>query len=110
MKPLKVYNSLSKRKEDFVPIRPQHIGIYVCGPTVYDHSHIGHGRTYIAFDVVVRYLKHLGYGVTYVRNYTDVDDKIINRALKEGVQAGVISERFVEEFKKEASLLRLIPP
>ncbi len=82
---LRVYNTLSGTKEDFTPIEPGKVKMYVCGVTVYDHCHIGHARANVVFDMIFRYLRHSGYEVTYVRNYTDIDDKIINRANQEGV-------------------------
>lgn len=107
---IRVYNSLTKRKEDFIPIRDRNVGMYLCGLTVYDQSHIGHARTFIAFDAIVRYLKYKGYEVTYVRNFTDVDDKIIKRAQEEGVEASVISERYIKECREEMNRLRLLSP
>jgi len=77
---LRVYNTLSGKKEDFKPIQEGKVGMYVCGPTVYDSCHIGHARSVVVFDVIYRYLKEKGYDVTYIRNFTDIDDKIINRA------------------------------
>ncbi|MBQ1873626.1 MAG: cysteine--tRNA ligase, partial [Succinivibrionaceae bacterium] len=74
---LRIYNTLTRKKEEFKPIEPGKVGMYVCGVTIYDYCHIGHGRTFVCFDVIVRYLRYLGYKVTYVRNVTDVDDKII---------------------------------
>ena len=74
---IQVYNTMKKKKEPFVPIREGFAGMYACGVTVYDFSHIGHARALVVFDVIYRYLKHLGFNVTYVRNYTDIDDKII---------------------------------
>ena len=77
---LKIYNTLTKSKQEFQPIKPGQVGIYVCGMTVYDLCHIGHGRIFVIFDMITRYLRSSGYKVHYVRNITDVDDKIINRA------------------------------
>jgi len=77
---LSIYNTLTRQKDVFKPIVPGKVGMYVCGVTTYDHCHIGHGRTYVFFDTIVRYLRFSGYDVTYVRNITDVDDKIIARA------------------------------
>ena len=85
---LKIYNTLKKKKETFESINPGKVGIYVCGPTVYDACHIGHARSLVVFDVIVRYLRTIGYDVTYVRNFTDVDDKIINRANELGISTG----------------------
>jgi cysteinyl-tRNA synthetase len=86
------------------------VGIYVCGVTVYDFSHIGHARAAVVFDIIVRYLKHKGYEVTYVRNYTDVDDKIINKAQKQGVDAGTIAERYIEEYDRDMESLKVEKP
>ena len=93
---LKIYNSLTKSKEEFVPREEEKVGMYVCGVTVYDRAHIGHARAAVVFDVICRFLRYLGYGVTYVRNYTDVDDKIINRANQERVSSQVIAERYIQ--------------
>ncbi|MEK7679155.1 MAG: cysteine--tRNA ligase, partial [Deltaproteobacteria bacterium] len=82
---LKVFNSLTRKKEEFTPQRPGIVTMYVCGPTVYALSHIGHARSAVAFDVIYRYLGYKGFKVTYARNYTDIDDKIINRAEEEGI-------------------------
>jgi cysteinyl-tRNA synthetase len=108
--PLKVYNTLSGGKEEFVPLSPGKVGMYVCGVTVYDFSHIGHARANVVFDVISRYLRYLGYDVTYVRNYTDIDDKIINRANGEGVPFNEISERFIREFDRDMGELGLDVP
>lgn len=107
---LRVYNSFSGSKEDFVPLTPGVVKMYVCGVTVYDHCHIGHARANVVFDVIYRFLRHIGYEVTYVRNYTDIDDKIINRANREGVPYNVISERFIEEFDRDMAQLGLDLP
>ncbi|MGA2151407.1 MAG: cysteine--tRNA ligase, partial [Geobacteraceae bacterium] len=108
--PLRVYNTLTSGKEEFVPLRPGKVGMYVCGVTVYDYSHIGHARANVVFDVICRYLRFLGYEVTYVRNYTDIDDKIINRANADGVPYNVISERFITEFDRDMAQLGLELP
>ncbi|HKZ16729.1 MAG TPA: cysteine--tRNA ligase [Geobacteraceae bacterium] len=108
--PLRVFNTLTGRKEEFVPITPGKVKMYVCGVTVYDHCHIGHARANVVFDVIYRYLKRLGNEVTYVRNYTDIDDKIINRANKEGVPFHEISERFIREFDRDMESLGLQLP
>ena len=84
---LRIFNTLTREKQTFEPLAPGKVGMYVCGPTVYDMSHTGHARVYVAFDVVARYLRSCGFAVTYVRNYTDVDDKIIKRANERGVNA-----------------------
>ena len=88
---MKIYNTLSKRKEDFVPLEEGKVKMYVCGPTVYNLIHIGNARPMIVFDTVRRYMEHKGYEVNFVSNFTDVDDKIIKQAIAEGVAASVIS-------------------
>jgi len=95
---LKIYNTLTRRKEDFQPIVPGKVRMYVCGVTVYDMCHIGHARSIVLFDVIYRYLLTKGYEVTYVRNFTDVDDKIINRANQLGENWNDLAERFIREF------------
>lgn len=108
--PLRVYNTLTGTKEEFVPINPGKVGMYVCGVTVYDHCHIGHARANVVFDMIYRYLQAKGLEVTYVRNYTDIDDKIINRANRDGVAYNEISERFIQEFDKDMARLMLQLP
>jgi cysteinyl-tRNA synthetase len=107
---LRVYNTFSGSKEQFVPVTPGKVKMYVCGVTVYDHCHIGHARANVVFDVIYRFLRYLGYEVDYVRNYTDIDDKIINRANREGVSYDVISERFIKEFDLDMAKLGLDLP
>lgn len=106
---LKIYNTLSQKKEDFVPITPGQIKMYVCGPTVYDYLHIGNFRGAIHFNLVRHWFEHIGYKVTFVYNYTDVDDKIINRAKEEGVKAEDISNKYILEFQKDFQRLGLTP-
>ena len=91
---MKIYNSYTNQTEEFVPIDGKKVKMYVCGPTVYDYAHLGHARCYITWDMVVRYLRFRGYDVTYARNITDVDDKIIARAQKEGTTPSVISKKY----------------
>nr|XP_017219504.1 PREDICTED: cysteine--tRNA ligase 2, cytoplasmic-like isoform X2 [Daucus carota subsp. sativus] len=105
-----VYNSLTKQKEVFKPRVPGKVGMYVCGVTAYDYSHIGHARAYVAFDVLFRYLKHLGYEVTYVRNFTDVDDKIIKRANERGVDPISLSKDFSNEYLQDMEDLQCLLP
>ncbi|MDF1537136.1 MAG: cysteine--tRNA ligase [bacterium] len=93
---LRVYNTLSGKKEEFVPINPPKVGMYACGVTVYDYCHIGHARAAVAFDVIARYLRYSGYDVTYVRNYTDIDDKIINRSNEQGIDWKDLAQTFIE--------------
>ena len=101
---LQIYNTMSGAKEPFVPLSDGKVGIYVCGPTVYDMSHLGHARVYVAFDTVVRYLRRR-WDVRYVRNFTDVDDKIINRAKELGEPAAAVSERFIDAFVEDMAAL-----
>jgi cysteinyl-tRNA synthetase len=104
---LRIYNTLTKKKEPFEPKSPGKVGIYVCGPTVYDACHIGHARSVVVFDVIVRYFKSMGYEVTYVRNFTDVDDKIINRAKEVGLSIGELSHRYIEAFYEDMDALNV---
>ncbi len=104
---MKIYNTLTKRKEDFVPIEEGKVRMYVCGPTVYNLIHIGNARPMIVFDTVRRYMEYKGYEVNYVSNFTDVDDKIIKAANAEGVDSTVISERYIEECKKDMKALNV---
>ena len=107
---LKIYNSLTRQKEEFKPIRPGKVGMYVCGVTIYDLCHIGHGRTFVGFDVVVRYLRYLGYDVTFVRNITDVDDKIIKRAAENQESCEALTERLIGEMHADFDALNLQRP
>ncbi len=107
---IRVYNSLTKRKEDFTPLKEGEVRMYVCGPTVYDLSHIGHARSAVAFDVIYRYLKWKGYQVRYARNYTDIDDKIINRAREEGVPWEEIARRYIRAYDDDMRALGVEPP
>jgi cysteinyl-tRNA synthetase len=107
---LRVYNTLSGKKEEFIPLEPDKVKMYVCGVTVYDHCHIGHARANVVFDMIFRYLKYAGYDVTYVRNYTDIDDKIINRANRDNIPWNEVSERFIVEFDKDMAALGLELP
>jgi cysteinyl-tRNA synthetase len=102
---LRVYNTLSGDKEPFVPQVPGKVGMYVCGVTVYDFCHIGHARAYISFDVIYRYLKYSGYDVTYVRNYTDIDDKIIKRANQEQSDYRTVADRYIQAFDEDMERL-----
>ncbi len=104
---MKIYNTLSKRKEEFEPLEEGKVKMYVCGPTVYNLIHIGNARPMIVFDTVRRYMEHKGYEVNFVSNFTDVDDKIIKKAIEEGVEASVISERYIAECKKDMQALNV---
>ena len=107
---LKLYNTLNNKKEEFHPINKSKIGIYVCGITAYDSCHLGHARAAVVFDVIVRYLRYNEYDVTYVRNYTDIDDKIINRSNKEGVSCKEISERYIKEYEEDMGAVGVLSP
>ncbi len=107
---LKIYNSLTRQKEEFKPIHPGKIGMYVCGVTIYDLCHIGHGRTFVGFDLVVRYLRYLGYQVNFVRNITDVDDKIIKRAAENNESCEALTERLIGEMHADFDALNLLRP
>ncbi|MHA1506682.1 MAG: cysteine--tRNA ligase [Candidatus Asgardarchaeia archaeon] len=102
---LRIYNTLTKRVESFEPIEPPTVKMYVCGPTVYDYSHLGHARTYVFFDSFYRYLKKLGYHVLYIQNITDIDDKIIKRSIEEGRSAKEVADEFLEEYMKDMDAL-----
>lgn len=104
---IRIYNTLSGKKEPFEPIEPNKVGMYVCGPTVYDYCHIGHGRSVVVFDVIVRYFRSQGFDVTYVRNFTDVDDKIINRANELGSDSRELSEKFIRAFYTDMDALNV---
>ena len=106
---MKIYNTLTRRKEEFVPLEPGKVKMYVCGPTVYNLIHIGNARPMIVFDTVRRYFEYKGYDVNYVSNFTDVDDKIINKAIEEGTDADTISKRYIEECKKDMKALNVKP-
>lgn len=105
---MKIYNTMSRKIEELEPMEKNHIRIYACGPTVYNYIHIGNARPICSFDVLRRYLKYKGYDVTYVQNFTDVDDKIIRRANEEGVSASEISEKYIAEYKKDAHGLNVM--
>ena len=107
---LKIYNTLSRQKEEFKPIHAGKIGMYVCGITVYDLCHIGHGRTFVAFDTVARYLRYCGYEVNYVRNITDIDDKIIKRANENGESIYDLTDRMIAEMHADFAALNIQPP
>ncbi len=104
---MKIYNTLTRRKEEFVPIEEGKVKMYVCGPTVYNFFHIGNARPFVVFDTMRKYLEYRGYKVKFVQNFTDVDDKIINRAKEEGISAGEVSEKYIEEYYKDAAALNV---
>ncbi|MFZ7188100.1 cysteine--tRNA ligase [Avibacterium avium] len=107
---LKIFNTLSREKEVFTPIEANKVGMYVCGVTVYDLCHIGHGRTFVCFDVIARYLRYLGYDLTYVRNITDVDDKIIKRAIENKETCDQLVDRMVIEMYRDFDALNILRP
>ena len=106
---MKIYNTMSKRKEEFVPLEEGKVKMYVCGPTVYNFIHIGNARPMIVFDTVRRYFEYKNYDVNFVSNFTDVDDKIIKKANEEGVTAEEISKRYIEECKKDMEGMNIQP-
>ncbi|NMR59526.1 cysteine--tRNA ligase [Pasteurella multocida] len=107
---LKIFNTLTREKEIFKPIHANKVGMYVCGITVYDLCHVGHGRTFVCFDVIARYLRYLGYDLTYVRNITDVDDKIIKRALENNETCNQLVEKMIAEMHKDFDALNVLRP
>jgi cysteinyl-tRNA synthetase len=107
---MKIYNSISRRKEEFIPREPGKVSLYVCGITAYDYCHIGHARAAVVFDVLVRYLRFAGYQVTFVRNFTDVDDKIINRSREEGIDSQAVAEKYIQAFYEDMDRLNILRP
>ena len=107
---LKIYNTLKREKEEFKPINPNQVGMYVCGVTVYDLCHFGHGRTFVSFDVIARYLRYSGYNLHYVRNITDVDDKIIKRAIENNETCDQLVDRMIAEMHKDFDALNILRP
>ncbi|HHY70232.1 MAG TPA: cysteine--tRNA ligase [Thermoanaerobacterales bacterium] len=103
-----IYNTLTRKKEKFMPLKDNKVNIYTCGPTVYDFFHVGNARVFITFDMVRNYLKYSGYDVTFVQNFTDIDDKMINRANEEGITVKELGERFIQEYFKDADALGVI--
>jgi len=104
---MKLYNSLNKKKEEFIPIKPGEVNMYVCGPTVYNFFHIGNGRTFIVFDTVRRYFEYRGYKVNFVQNFTDIDDKMIRRANEEGITVKELGDKYIAEYYKDADALNI---
>jgi len=107
---LKLYNTLAREKQTFVPIDPAHVRMYVCGMTVYDYCHLGHARVMVVFDMVARWLRASGYPLTYVRNITDIDDKIIRRAQENGESLRQLTDRFIAAMNEDAAALGVLPP
>lgn len=106
---MRIYNTLSRQKEEFVPLEPSKVRIYACGPTVYNFIHIGNARPICVFDVLRRYLEYRGYDVTFVQNFTDIDDKLIKKANEEGITVAEVAERYIAEYKKDAEGLGVRP-
>ena len=106
---IKIYNTLTRQKEEFVPIQAGKVGMYVCGPTVYNYIHIGNARSTIAFDTIRRYFEYRGYQVDYVSNFTDVDDKIIRAANELGITAPEVANRFIQAFEEDTKALNVEP-
>ncbi|MEK6937553.1 MAG: class I tRNA ligase family protein, partial [Nanoarchaeota archaeon] len=107
---IKFYNDLSRKKESFRPLKLSEVTIYVCGPTIYDYAHLGHGRSAVAFDLLHRYLKHYQFKVKYVFNYTDIEDKMIARANDEGITVKQLADKFSAIYDEDYKRLNLIPP
>lgn len=104
---MKIYNSLTRKKEEFVPLEPGKVNMYVCGPTVYNYFHIGNGRTFIVFDTIRRYMEYRGYEVNFVQNFTDIDDKMINKANEEHTTVKEIGDKYIDEYYKDADGLNI---
>jgi cysteinyl-tRNA synthetase len=104
---MRVYNTLTRQKEEFIPIIPGKVKMYVCGPTVYNFFHIGNGRTFIVFDTIRRYLEYRGYKVTFIQNFTDIDDKMINKANDEGITVKELGDKYIKEYYQDADALKI---
>ena len=104
---MKIYNSLTRKKEEFKPINENEVKMYVCGPTVYNYFHIGNGRTFIVFDTVRKYLEYRGYNVKFVQNFTDIDDRMINKANEENTTVKEVGDKYIEEYYKDADGLNV---
>lgn len=104
---MKIYNTITRKKEEFIPIDPEQVRIYVCGPTVYNYFHIGNARPFVVFDTFRRYLEYKGHNVKFIQNFTDVDDKIINRAKVEGITPQEVADKYIEEYFKDAAALNV---
>ncbi|HRG50551.1 MAG TPA: class I tRNA ligase family protein, partial [Pseudomonadales bacterium] len=107
---MKIYNTLTRQKQDFVPLVPNEIRMYVCGMTVYDYCHLGHARVLVAFDAITRYLRARGWNVTYVRNITDIDDKILKRADENGEPYTALTTRFIQAMHEDEARLGVARP
>ncbi|HIQ39522.1 MAG TPA: cysteine--tRNA ligase, partial [Methanothermococcus okinawensis] len=104
---MKIYNTLTKKKEEFIPLEKPVVKMYICGPTVYDNAHLGHGRTYVAFDLIRRYLEHRNYIVRFVMNFTDIDDKIIDRSKREGIPIEDLTNKYIRSFLEDMDKLKV---
>ena len=104
---IKVYNTLNKKKEEFIPLTPGEVKMYVCGPTVYNFFHIGNGRTFIVFDTIRRYFEYRGFKVDFVQNFTDIDDKMIKKANEEGTTVKKIGDTYIKEYYQDADALNI---
>ena len=104
---MKIFNTLTRKKEEFIPIKPGEVNMYVCGPTVYNYFHIGNGRTFIVFDTVRRYMEYRGYKVNFIQNFTDIDDKMIKKANEEGITVKELGDKFIDEYYKDADALNI---
>jgi len=104
---LRLYNTQSREKEEFVPLQPGEVRMYVCGPTVYNYFHLGNARPFITYDTLRRYLEYRGYKVQYVQNFTDIDDKMINKAKADGTTINQVAERFIAEYFHDADRLNI---
>ena len=107
---LRIFNSLTRKKEDFVPLDDNKVGMYVCGVTVYDYCHVGHARAAVVFDTIYRYLRHAGFQVTYARNFTDIDDKIIKRAQVENIPWQEVTQKYIDAFYEDMGQLNILSP
>jgi cysteinyl-tRNA synthetase len=107
---IKIYNTLTRQKEEFKPLKKEEVSFYLCGPTVYDSAHLGHGRSAVAFDIIRRYLIYKGYNVQFVTNYTDIDDKMIKRAKEEGLTVKELSEKVIPMYKRDYNKLKIMEP
>jgi len=107
---LRIFNTASGREERFFPVRPRRVSLYVCGPTTYDYAHVGHAKTYLFYDIVKRYFRFLGYRVNHVQNFTDLDDNIFRRALKQDIEPLDLSDRYIQEFRKDMDRLKVERP
>ena len=103
---MKIYNTLTRKKEEFIPIIPGEVNMYVCGPTVYNFFHIGNARTFIVFDTIRRYFEYRGYKVKFIQNFTDIDDKMINKANDEGITVKELGDKYIKEYYQDADGLQ----